>query len=517
MTLIPITGVPSSFRVPGGYVEILMAQGPATAAVGSRDVVMAMPKLSTAGLAYTAATLYEVSSEQDVILGAGPGSPLHRGVRKFLQCNKTNKLFALPVTETAGTAATFQITVATDPTAAGQCSIRICDEVFTYSFVATPTDTVTTIATGLKNLINNATHLPVTAGNAAGVITLTAKLKGISQGNGTLDVIQVRNSISPNCTTTITASGAVGDTVPGAEGGTAEAANLATALAAIDSKRIYFICSSANDTTSYANLATHILNKSAANVGMRSVGIAAYTGALAGIQTLAIARNYERLQLVWQENSDHDSAELAANMAAIRSKYEDTDPAYNFAGYSANDWRINVQYATADYPTATDQNDAINDGITCIASGNGASYVVMSVSTRSKTAAGGSVDDFRACETHRLSVCDAWSDEVLTEWALMFSGKKLASDELLADGTVNPNQKVIRGVVKPKQSLEPWLKAKLQDYEDKGYTQDAAASKESLRVVRCDTNSSRVECSVDIHAIDHFHQFTMRVAEVSAA
>jgi phage tail sheath gpL-like len=204
-------------------------------------------------------------------------------------------------------------------------------------------------------------------------------------------------------------------------------------------------------------------------------------------------------------------------MAAIRAKYEDVDPTYNFAGFSGGEWQINPHYATADYPTAANQNDAINDGITPIATRGAVSYPVMSVSTRSKTAAGGTVDDFRGCETHRLSECDAWTDEVLTEWAQLFGGKKLASDKLLADGTADPNQKVIRNVIRPQQALAPWLKKKLQDHEDKGQLQDAEASKASLRVVRCDTNSSRVECSVDLHVIDHFHQFTMRVAEVSAS
>ena len=518
MTLIPITGVPSTFRNPGGFVEIQMAQGPASAAAGSRDVVLCMPMLPTAGLAYTAATLYPVNSEQNTVLGAGPGGPLHRATRKFLQCNRTNKLWVLPIAETSGgaeVAATFAVTFVTDPTAAGEATVRVCDQDFTYSYV--DADTITTIAAGLKGIINNATHMPVTAGSAAGVLTLTAKLKGISQGTAALGVIQVRTKISPNTGTTISASGALGDTVAGVEGATTEAANLATSLAAIDSKRIYFVVSSANDTTSYANLATHILNKSAANIGHRSVGICAYPGALAAVQTLAIARNYERLQMVWQENSDHDTAELAANMAAIRSKYEDVDPTYNFATYTGPDWRINGAYATADYPSAADQNDAINDGITCIATSGTGSYPVMSVSTRSKTAAGGTIDDFRGCETHRLSMCDAWSDEVLQEFALMYRGKKLAPDELLADGTVNPNQKQIRNVIRPQQTLVPWLKKKIQDFEDDGQIINAAESKEGLRVVICDTNSSRAECSVDLAAINHFHQFTMRVAEVSAA
>lgn len=519
MTLIPITGIPDTFRVPGAYAEILMAQGPASSAVGSRDVVLAMPMLAAGG-SWTAATLYPIPNEQTAIDGGGVGSPIHRGVRKFLQANKTSKLWALPVAASSGAglaSATFEITYAGAPSKAGQTTVRVCDEDCTYSF--TTTDTAATIAQGVRDIILNKRHLPVSAAAPAAVLTLTAKIGGISQGTAALGCIQVRTKIDPGCTTTVTASGEVGGTVAGVDGATTEAANLTTALNAIASKRVYFIAISAMDTTSYGNLHTHISTKSAPNVGMRSVGIGAYPGVLADLATMALARNYERLQLVWQQNGDNTPSEIAANMAAIRAKHEDTDPAYNFAGYSdGGDWKINGQYLTSDYPTAANQNDAINDGITPLATnGAGGSYIVMSVNTRSKTAAAGTVDDFRATETHRLSVCDHFTDRILSDWAKMYQGKKLASDELLADGTVNPNQKVIRGVIKPKQSLEPWVKSVLQEYEDKGYAQDAAASKASLRIVRCDTNSSRVECGCDLHVIDHAHQFTMRLAEVSAA
>ena len=138
----------------------------------------------------------------------------------------------------------------------------------------------------------------------------------------------------------------------------------------------------------------------------------------------------------------------------------------------------------------------------------------MSVNTRSKDSSG-TYDDFRATETHRLSECDSWTDRRLAEWQLNYSGKKLADDELLADGTFNPNQKQIPGVIRPRQHLKPWLANAIVNDENLGHLQDSAASIEALTVIKSKTNSSRASASVDLHVIDHAHQFTMRVAEVS--
>jgi phage tail sheath gpL-like len=360
MTLIPITGIPDNFRVPGAYAEILMGQGPGSAAANEREVVLAMPMLASG--TWTAGKLYRIRSEKDAQTGGGVGSPIHRGARKFLACNRKTTLWGLPVGESTGVglvAADFDVTWVGDPTARGATTVRVCGEDCTYCFSST--DTVTTIAAGVAAIINAKSHLPVTAANLAGVLTITAKLSGISQGTGAVDVLRVWTSIDPGCTTTISASGAVGDTTAGVDGATTtEAANLATALATLNARRIYYIVSSANEATSYGNLALHILNKSQPDPGLRSVGIVAYTGALAGCQALAIARNYERLAIAWQEASDHDCAELAAQLAAVRSLHEATDPTYNFAGYSQPNWTILPAYLEADWPTSTDLIDAIN-------------------------------------------------------------------------------------------------------------------------------------------------------------
>jgi len=508
---IPITGLAADYRVPGSYAELLYGQGPASASVGAREVVLAMPMLSTG--TWTAATLYRITSEQDAVTGAGVGSPLHRAARVFLQANRNAKLWALPVAESTGaglTAATAVLTLTNTATGTGTVTVTICGEDCSYTFANT--DTVTAIGDGVVNAINSKVHLPCTAANVTGTVTITAKLSGISQGTASVPVIRCRVTITSGVGTTASLGGAfLGTGAAGVDGGTlTEAANLATALAAIASTRKYYVVTSANDATSFTNLRSHLSTKAEPRQGLRSVGIAALTQALAASSTIATGKNYERLQIAWQPNSDWDCASIAANVAAIRQKREGVDTAYNFDGYRQADWLVPPAYLTSDWPDTDDQNDAINDGLAPIASDGSGSYFVMSTTSRSKNSAG-TVDDFRASETHRVSVTDEFMDEELLEYALNYTGKKLADDQLLSDGTVNPNQKEVANVVRP-SAFGGHIERRMDDYEKLGKLQDAAASKASIRVVK---TGSRLEVGFDLHTVDLLHQATYRASEVS--
>lgn len=505
---IPITGIPSNFRTPGAYAEILFAQGPASAAAGVRDVVIVMPKTS-AGTG-TVNTLYPCPNALTAEQLAGPGSPAHRAARRFLSINKDAKLFLLLYSETSGgspAAATAELTLTTTSTGTGTLSVWVAGELCEYTF---PSGTsVSDIGDGITAVINSKTWLPCTASNNAGVVTLTAKIVGASQGTATLGVIRVRAEITSGVGTTAAFGGAwLGTDQAGAEGSTTEAANLATALQVLDSTRKYYIAVSEHSATGLGNLKAHIVTKSEPKRGLRSVGIAGYTGAFSGAATLANGLNYERIQIACQPNSEHDVAEIVGEIAAVRQKEEGVDTAFNFDGY-----RLTLQpaYSAADRPDADDISDALNDGVTPIASNESGSYIAMSVNTRSKNSAG-TVDDFRAAETHRISVCDEFTDEELREFALNFSSKKLADDELLADGRFNPNQTQISKVVRP-SSFRQHILQRLDNFEVAGKLQSVAASKESLRVVK---TGSRLEVGLDLHVIDHLHQATYRLAEVSS-
>lgn len=521
MALIPITGTPSSYKVPGAYAEILFAQGPASASSGVRRVALAMPM--TASGTWTANTVNRVRSEADVEEGAGRGSPAHRAARIFLKANKKAKLYVVPYAATSGGGGvasatgviTITFTAGSNPTATGVWRGIVQGVEVSASY--TTADTATTIGDKIAAAINAQTHLACTAGNSGGVVTLTAKIAGKSQGDGTTGVIRYRSLVTPGTNVISTdQAGALslGAGADGAEGTTTEAANLNAALTAIASARFYYVGTSTWHATELGHCKTQIATKSEPRAGLRSVFVAAYTGALAAVQALATTLNYERGSIVWQPNSEHDPAELVGAVLAIRQKYEELDPTFNFDTYSGADWQILPAYSEADWPDTDDQNDAINDGVTPIASNDAGAYLVFSATTRSKNA-GGTVDDPRALESHRISGADFVVDRMLSFYALNFQGKKLRSDELLADGSVNTNQTLAPKVVTP-HTFKPWIRGELDEMQDRGVLQEVETSKAGLVVVRDPNNGGRLEVGVDLYVIDLLHQATFRFAEVSS-
>lgn len=514
---VPIVGITSDFRVPGSYAEILFNQGPATASAPNREVCFVMPKTS-AGL-WTAGTLNRIKAESDASDGAGPGSPLHRAVRMFLKANKSAKIWAIPVAATSGGSpaiATNILTITGPSTGSGTITVTVAGEESQATF---PDGTsASDIGDMVVATVNAKTYLPAVAANVSGAVTFSAKIAGTSQGTGALGVHRCRVSVTSGVGVGATFAGNfLGSSAAGAEGSTSEATNTETALSTIDARKFYYLVSSGVEAATLAKFKTHIVTKSEPKKGFRSVSISAFPGTLSAVQSLANGLNYERHQIAWQRNPESSPDEIAGNVAAVRQKYETVDSAANWVSDSAitDVWLIKPAYDSADWPDADDQNDAITDGVMPIASRDGASYPVMSVDTRSKNPTG-AVDDFRSCETHRISVADEFTDELITITSLNFgNGKKLRDDERLADGSINTNQKRVRNVITPSM-VAATARDQLIDFYNDGKLQSIEASKASLRVLKSPANGSRVEGGLDLNAIDHAHQFTWKISEVSS-
>ena len=520
MSLIPIVGVPSNFRNPGFYAEILVAQGPSSASSGIRTSALVMPML--AGGSFTAGQVYQVRNEKDVEDGAGAGSWLHRGGRAWLAANKTGKLYVLPVAETTGGSpakANLDATIVGTATGSGSVFATICNVESQAAFKTGDTETV--VAAALAASINAKTWLPVVATAVAGALTITAKAFGTSSGDGTLPIIRVQVSITSGKGLTFLTENTLtndflgnGTSTPGAEGSTTEATQLASALANVTARLFYYMAFSIQTAASWDAIKTHVSTKSDPRPGLRCTYWVASTGAQAALTTTVNADNYERGHVIWQKNGQLPPADMAANVMAIVQKREEVDKAYNFDNYRGTDFNIPPAFDSADWLDDNDINDALNDGITPIQSYEGAAEIVMLVNTRSKDASG-AVNDFRATERHRISVSDWYANTMEVRHSGTYKGKKLADDQRLADGSVNPNQRHRRGVITPSiYSLPIEL---LDEGYALGYLKDIEDSLASLERVIDPQNGGRMEVGVNINAVNLFHQLTARIAETSSA
>lgn len=516
----PLPGLASNYRMPGAYAYINFAQGPSTASAGRRIVLFTGPMLSTG--TYTANTIYRCKSAGDAEAGAGAGSPLHRMVRAFMLRNNQAECWVLPYAETSGgtpIAATGTLTFGSTATSAGAMEVTVCGEPIVVSYA----NGETAAAFGAKVVaaINSKTHLPVTAAGTT-VATLTAKIKGASQGTASVGVIRFRCAILSGTGLTVAASAAalgLSTGVAGADGTTTEVANMTSALTGALGSRYYYVVFPNSVAASLAAMNSHLTAKALPKAGMLQVAITGYTGTLATGITLATGANYERLAIGWQPNSEHDNAEIAGYLAALRVAGENVSYSYNFDLFGTTrdtiaPLGIMSAAAMSDWPTKDDLNDAINGGLTPLMSTPTGAQLVMSVNTRSK-GVGGTVDDFRATETHRVSVCDAVADTMIARIWAKFGGQKIRPDQFLTNGKPNPNQVLPRGVTTPSRMVATMYQV-LDEFEAAGDLQEVdTITKPGLQNIKSPTNNGRTEAQFDLRTQDLFHQATMYINEVS--
>lgn len=531
MADIPIPGVTSSWRYPGGYASIRFGQGPSTAAGGVRQVVFPMPMNPDTGT-WTPNTLYRVRSASQAELGGGAGSPIHRALLAAISSNQNADYYAvpyLPPTDGGATTATLDLTFDGTATGVGTASTTVVGRL--CQFVYQTGDDQDDIASGLAHAINGRTELPVEAEANGGVLTIFAKIVGAGQGDGTNGQYQVRADVTVGTGITVdsstTTAGEVGDSVPGSDGATPEADALEAALLTLSATRRYYVGVSAFDSDSLAVLKARTVTEAEPIPGFRERGFAGFPGVLGDVQTLAIALNYERIQIGWCPDADSDVASIVGNLCAVFQGDEQITSAASFdlyrgSPFGAASWNVLGTFDHDVRPTEQDCNDAINDGVMPIATDDAGSFIVMAITTRSKDASG-SQDDFRAAEPHRVSISDEWTDTILARDGATWTNAILQADKLLdpnkgnVESNIDTNQRLDavngRRVVTP-FTWKKWYFGELDKFAT-GHFQELDAMKASTRVQRDPANTGRIEVGSDLRTVDIRHQVTIALAEVS--
>lgn len=107
----------------------------------------------------------------------GAGSQLARMVEAYRQTDPFGELYVIAVPEATGAAATVTLTVTGEATESGTVNVYVGRT--RVQAPVTNGDNVTTIASSIKDAINAVPALPFTASSSAGVVTLTARHKGL--------------------------------------------------------------------------------------------------------------------------------------------------------------------------------------------------------------------------------------------------------------------------------------------------------------------------------------------------
>lgn len=258
-------------------------------------------------------------------------------------------------------------------------------------------DVIGTMATTLRDLVNQQQHWPISASAALGVTTFTTKVAGTR-----LDHFLSRLRVT--------------FTKPQAAGGTTITLSVVTpgsadddqsnSITGLDAFEIYYQVSPKSITSAPSptdgGIGEHLamINASRLPASGRDQVLIACGGATAGnAATVAVGMNSEWAFYAHAEDNDHSPAMNAAHFAGILARAERSDPAANLVDYgiqspSSQPISIPDPFDKTDRHTALEIKTLLNNGVTPLAfTKTGKPYVVRHVTTRSETS---SIKDYRA-------------------------------------------------------------------------------------------------------------------------
>lgn len=401
----------STDKVPGFYGQTLFGQSGVGAASQPLYLLLVGNMLST-GSALVDVGVDDVFSEADAVLLYGAGSELHRMVRVALKYPGV-RLKAIAVSEAGGAAAATCTTTLTGSwTTAGSLVYRVGGERVQAN--VTSTNTLTEAAAAIKAACNANAALPVTFDNVAGVGTWTAKQKG-TRGN-TLIVAQDMSQAPAGLVSTTTGGAAVGLTGHYFSGGSG-LDDVTAALAVLFPGWYQRVALAQGDATNVALVKAQVAAKAGPTEGRMEHYVIAGVGSLAATQSIAqTTANDQRAQSVWLANGETPASEMAASMAAMRTKAEQDQPN---SGYD-NRVLLGVlaQEKRADWVGHSTAVAALDNSLTPLYSQeDGTVTVVRAITTHSKS---GAAFDYSTLDTAQAVVPDYMRLVYRLSWTTQF-------------------------------------------------------------------------------------------------
>lgn len=297
--------IPSSIRKPGKYAEFNTKLAVRTLPGNLQKTLIIAQRMAAGWMAANSIT--DVFSDDDAAIYYGRGSLAHRMVKAAITANPYLSLQVLAVDDAgAGVVATSSVTITGPATATGVLTVQVGDDLVQIAVASG--DTANAIAASLKTQFDELPNLPVTAGVAGAVVTLTAKNKG-TLANG----IKISAAVTASGVTAVSTAMVGGATDP----------TLAAALALVFSAGHDVLISPYADTTSLASLRDHLDNCGNGIEKRGAFATVAFTGTLSAATTAMIAANPKRITGVLVPATTTPAYEVAASYGAVAAFEED--------------------------------------------------------------------------------------------------------------------------------------------------------------------------------------------------
>ncbi len=338
--------IASTLRVPFVFVEFdssFASKGPALLPY---KVLLLGGMIATGTKA--ANGIYRVTSPDDARTFFGAGSQLHLMFVSWFLKNRMPELYGQPIDDSAGTAATFTLTVTGPATAAGAISLYIAGTRVVVTVASS--DTQNAIATAMNAALTALTDLPFTASVLLNVVTLTAKNKGPTGSD--LDIRSNYNDgeAFPTGVSVALAAGVAGATAP----------SLNTAIANWADNWFQLVVGAYPDAASLSVIETELASRAGALRMIDGFYITARIGNVSSQSTFGASRNSQAVVVMDANKVLNTPPQMAAATAGQIAIEGNTDPARPFqtlalAGIYPG--------AITERRTLADNNSLLYDGI----------------------------------------------------------------------------------------------------------------------------------------------------------
>lgn len=505
---IQLTGIDLNDPLPGTKRELAPNRGSSGGATASRALFIGGNKV--AGTGTSTADGLGLAMDTPVAIGGGEDEVIQRyGYHSELLLLYRTAVSANPDVQVwtafvqPGTAtATVDFTFATSASAQGVVRFYCIGE---YVEVAVANgDTVTTVATAVKNAINGQLHWPIVASNVAGVLTTAAATAG---SRHTHYVNQLRCSfVKTNAMNITKGSVTAGSTDD-------DWTNLVLALENYD---LYFQVNPKSVTSAVTSTDNGIGEHLAAmtdwvspSKGKQAELHTGQVGTPTQATTVATSMNQWYAFHVHAENNDWSPGMLAAHSAAARSYVLASDRGAHLADYgrrsSSDRFYVPDPFSKNDRSTFTEQRTMLNAGVTPIGfTGTGKPYIVWDVTTKCQT---NSQSDYRARPGHMPSALfDAW--ESVQSESSSIRQLKIAEDPL-------PGAKPLQGFNHPRDYRAVMYRVIDQKIDNGSATLDPAQRDNMKASVIAEIQGAGVGVRADLRIVRHNLKQNFLINEVS--
>lgn len=359
--------IPASTRKPGVYAEWNTKLAVRNLPTNRQRVLLIAQHTTNLG---AVSALTDVYSAAEVAERYGAGSQAHLMADAAIKAYANAALSIITLADhSAGVAASGKITITGNATTQGVLRVGIGNADVLMVPVAAG-DSADTVGKAVKAAIAAQPGLPVSAAEAAGVVTITAKNKG-AEGNA-IRLLAACTAAGISTTVTAMANGLVNP-------------DIAAALNAVVAEGHHIIACGINDETNLLKLRAHLDTVASPMEKRWAIGVYGQTGTLAQATTLAGRLNHGHIVSAWYRGTPSLPCELAAAFAAVMASEE--DPARPLNTLALNSIGV---CESKDKNMRTEQENALYNGVTPIETSPAGTQaqIVRAITTYTKTANG---------------------------------------------------------------------------------------------------------------------------------